>query len=72
MTEPSTNASRLAEEYVGLGGKRKGKLDDNIVSTRIWDDEPKEAAQFWRDKIEPLSEKERRDVETNLPNMNPG
>ena len=71
MTKPSTEAARLAEEYVRLGGKRKAKLDDNIVSTRIWDDEPAEAAEFWRDQIENLPEEKRREVETNLPNINP-
>jgi hypothetical protein len=45
MTEPSTETARLANEYVRLGGKRKLKLDDNIVSTRLWDDEPQEAAE---------------------------
>ncbi|KAB1122149.1 hypothetical protein [Neorhizobium galegae] len=71
MSRTSTDAARLAEEYVRLGGKRKAKLDDNIVSTRLWDDEPQEAADFWRSEIETLSESKRQ-VETNLPNMNPG
>jgi hypothetical protein len=71
MTELSTEAARLAEEYVRLGGKRRAKLDDNIVDTRLWDDEPDEAAVFWRDKIDSLPESKRREVETNLPNMNP-
>ncbi|WP_105439401.1 hypothetical protein [Neorhizobium sp. T25_13] len=72
MTGPSAEAARLAEEFVWLGGKRRGKLDDNIVDTRLWDVEPDEAAAFWRDKIDSLPESERREVETNLPNMNPG
>ncbi|MCQ1855362.1 hypothetical protein [Neorhizobium galegae] len=72
MTGPSTEAARLAEEYVRLGGKRRAKLDDNIVDTRLWDDEPVEAAAFWRDRIDSLPESKRREVETNLPNMNPG
>lgn len=72
MTELSTEAARLAEEYVRLGGKRRAKLDDNIIDTRLWDDEPDEAAAFWRDKIDSLPESKRREVETNLPNMNPG
>jgi len=72
MTEPSTETARLANEYVRLGGKRKLKLDDNIVSTRLWDDEPQEAGEFWRNEIETLSEERRREVEANLPNMNPG
>ncbi|WP_037088578.1 hypothetical protein [Neorhizobium vignae] len=72
MTGPSTEAARLAEEYLRLGGKRKAKLDDNIVDTRLWDDEPDEAAAFWRAQIDSLPESKRREVETNLPNMNPG
>jgi hypothetical protein len=56
MTGPSTDAARLAEEYVRRGGKRRAKLDDNIVSTRLWEDEPKDASEFWRDDIETLSE----------------
>ena len=72
MTGPLTEAARLAEEYVRLGGKRRAKLDDNIVDTRLWDDEPDEAAAFWRDKIGSLPESKRREVETYLPNMNPG
>ncbi len=71
MTGPSTEAARLAEEYVRRGGKRKAKLDDNIVSTRLWDNEPGEAAEFWLTEIETLPDDKRREVETNLPNMNP-
>ncbi|MBW6425421.1 hypothetical protein KX729_28760 [Rhizobium sp. XQZ8] len=71
MTGPSTEAARLAGQYVRLGGKRKAKLDDNIVSTRKWEDEPREASAFWRDEIETLPEEKRREVESNLPNMNP-
>jgi hypothetical protein len=72
MTGLSTEAARLAEEYVRLGGKRRAKLDDNIVDTRLWEDEPDEAAAFWRDRIDSLPESERREVETNLPHINPG
>jgi hypothetical protein len=72
MTEPSTETARLAKEYVRLGGKRKLKLDDNIVGTRLWEDEPEEAAEFWRSEIETLPDERRREVEANLPNMNPG
>ena len=70
MTQPKTSAAQLAADYVKLGGTRLGKLDDNIVETRQWDREPKEAAAFWDTHIETLSDEERREVETNLPTMN--
>ncbi len=56
MTGPLTDAAQLADQYVRLGGKRKAKLDDNIVSTRKWDDEPGEASALWRDEVETLPE----------------
>ena len=70
MTTPQTNAAQLAADYVKLGGTRRGKLDDNIVSTRKWDDEPREAAAFWDEHIEPMPDERRYEVETNLPTMN--
>ncbi|WP_426131419.1 hypothetical protein [Pararhizobium sp. PWRC1-1] len=70
MTHPETNAAELAANYVKLGGTRRGKLDDNIIETRKWEDEPREASVFWRDQIETLSDDKRREVETNLPTMN--
>lgn len=59
----------LAEEYLRLGGRRLAKVDDNIVSTRQWNNEPAEAAAFWKDKIEPMDEKQRREVELHLPSI---
>ncbi|MBX5179731.1 hypothetical protein HJB77_26270 [Rhizobium lentis] len=38
--DAQTPSLRLAEEYLRLGGRRRVKVDDNIVSTRKWDDEP--------------------------------
>lgn len=70
MSDLKTDAARLAEQYVNLGGKRRAKLDDNLVETRKWEDDAENAANFWRDNIKPLPEKERREVETNLPPMN--
>lgn len=71
MTEPSTNSARIAEEYIRLGGKRRLKLDDNIVSTRQWEDEPQEAAAFWEENVASLPDDQRREIEGNLPNINP-
>lgn len=42
-----TETRKLAEEYLRLGGRRKSKIDDNIVNTRLWEDEPAEASKFW-------------------------
>lgn len=65
-----TESKKLAEEYLRLGGRRKAKVDDNIVSTRIWDDEPAEADAYWSENIAPLDGKRRREVELLLPSMN--
>ncbi|MDE1157118.1 MAG: hypothetical protein PW791_02355 [Neorhizobium sp.] len=70
MTELETNALKLARRYVELGGRRRSKLDDNIVSTRLWQDEPEDAKQFWETQIASLTEENRREVETHLPTMN--
>ncbi len=70
MTTPQTNAAQLAADYLKLGGTRRGKLDDNIVGTRQWHDEPEEASTFWIERIQSLPDERRREVETNLPTMN--
>lgn len=64
-----TPSGRLAEEYLRLGGRRRGKVDGNLVSTRQWEDEPALAAAFWKERIEPIDEKRRREVELHLPSM---
>jgi len=64
-----TEAQKLAEEYLRLGGRRKSKIDDNIVNTRLWEDEPPEADRFWRERIEPLDEERRREVAIFLPSI---
>lgn len=65
------NASKdLADEYRRLGGQRVAVIDDNLGSSRDWDGDPPEAAKFWKDKIEPLSDQDRRDVESFLPSLN--
>ncbi len=64
-----TPSLRLAEEYLRLGGRRRAKVDDNIVSTRKWDGEPAMASAFWKENIEPLDDKQRREVELHLPSI---
>jgi hypothetical protein len=65
-----TDAAKLAKQYLSLGGKRRSKLDDNLVSTRQWEDEPGEATAFWEEKIANLPEPRRTEVETQLPSIN--
>lgn len=69
VAEEKTPSVKLAEEYINLGGTRRAKVDDNIVSTRKWEDEPAEAAAFWAENIEPMDDKPRRDVEIHLPSI---
>lgn len=59
----------LAEEYIRLGGRRRAKVDDNIVSTREWESDTAEAAAFWDEKIEPLGDGAKREVELHLPSI---
>ncbi|KQR72965.1 hypothetical protein [Rhizobium sp. Leaf341] len=67
--ETTTPSKKIADEYLALGGRRKAKVDDNIVSTRAWEDDAPEAAAFWKEKVEPLNDDERREVELHLPSM---
>ena len=62
-----TRSLRLAEEYLRLGGRRRAKVDDNIVNTRLWEDEPAIASEFWNVHIASLDDKLRREVELLLP-----
>lgn len=64
-----THAAELATQYLRLGGRRLSKVDDNHVTTRIWESEPPEAEAFWRENIEPLDERQRREVMTLLPSI---
>lgn len=64
-----THAVELATEYLRLGGRRLSKIDDNHVTTRLWESEPPEAEAFWREKIEPLDERHQREVITLLPSI---
>ncbi len=69
MTEQDTHASRLAAEYLRLGGSRKAVLDDNAVSVRIWAPEPQAASDFWERHIQSLAAPQRHEVETLLPSI---
>lgn len=64
------HSKELAEEYVRLGGRRVAVIDDNLGSSRDWHGDSPEAAKFWQERIEILSDRERRDVETFLPSLN--
>ncbi|MGO4440936.1 hypothetical protein [Rhizobium sp. RAF56] len=70
MDDLKTEAAKLAEEYVRLGGTRRAKIDDNIVSIRKWQEEPPEAQVFWNEKIAPLSKKRQEELVTLLPTIN--
>lgn len=64
-----TTSRNVAMEYLRLGGRRLAKVDDNIVSTRTWEDEPAEAAEFWEAQVEPLDEKAQREIVLHLPSI---
>jgi hypothetical protein len=66
----TTESQKLIDEYLRLGGKRKAKVDDNIVNVRQWEDEPAEAERFWQENVAHLDDKRRRDVEILLPSIN--
>lgn len=69
-TDTRTKSCRLAEEYLRLGGRRRSKIDDNIVTLRQWEEDTPEAERFWKDQIETLSEQDRRQVVIFLPSIN--
>lgn len=64
-----TPSHKLARDYMRLGGRRQVKIDDNQISVRQWEDDPPEAERFWKEKIEPLAEDERRQVAEFLPSI---
>lgn len=64
-----TPSLKLAEEYIRLGGRRRAKVDDNIVSTRAWEPDTPEAAAFWKAQVETLDQKSRDEVELHLPSI---
>lgn len=61
-----TKALDIAREYQRLGGKRLAKIDDNIISSRKWDDEPAEADAFWKENVAGLSDEEQADIISHL------
>lgn len=65
-----TPSMKIAEEYVKLGGRRRSKMDDNATSVRQWEDDTPEAEEFWKTRIETLSDEERVQVEKFLPSIN--
>lgn len=65
-----TEALELAREYRRLGGTRLAKIDDNLVSTRKWEDEPDEASRFWHDRVEVLDDRHQAEVVSHLKSMN--
>jgi hypothetical protein len=62
-------AADLAKEYLRLGGTRKSANDDNLVSTRKWDDEPQAAQEYWTEHIQPLDEDRKRELISLLPSI---
>ncbi|WP_083637904.1 hypothetical protein [Pararhizobium arenae] len=70
MPANETNALKLAQEYLSLGGTRRSKIGDNIVDVRQLEREPQEATSFWETRIAPLPLRKRNEVETHLPSMN--
>lgn len=67
--EVETPSLRIATEYLRLGGRRRAKVDDNIVSSRSWENDPSEAEAFWREHVAHLPEKEQRDIIIHLPSI---
>lgn len=65
-----TNARRLADEYLRLGGHRRVVIDDNQTSIRNWESEPAEAEAFWKRYVETLSPDRQREVQLFLPTIN--
>jgi len=67
--EAETPSLRIATEYLRLGGAVDAKVDDNIVSSRSWENDPSEAEAFWREHVAPLPAKEQRDIIIHLPSI---
>ncbi|AVA25605.1 hypothetical protein [Rhizobium sp. NXC24] len=63
-------AQELANEYLRLGGRRLLVMDDNVLSTQIWEADPPEADTFWKQKIDPLPQRQRNEVMSFLPSIN--
>ncbi len=64
-----TSSYATAMRYLNLGGRRRAKIDDNIVTARSWENDPSEAEAFWQSNVETLDERGRRDVALHLPSI---
>jgi len=64
-----TSSYATGMRYLNLGGRRRAKVDDNIVNTRSWESDPSEAEAFWQSNVETLDERGRRDVALHLPSI---
>lgn len=65
-----TKAVDLAKEYKRLGGTRLAKMDDNVISTRKWDEEPDAASTFWKENVDILDDRKQAEVVSHLKSMN--
>jgi hypothetical protein len=65
-----TPSLELAREYMRLGGHRRAVIDDNLVSTRRWEEDSPEAKTFWAERIDTLPPEKRKEVELFLPTIN--
>ncbi|NNU49266.1 hypothetical protein G9X68_19505 [Rhizobium sp. WYCCWR 11279] len=65
-----TPSLKLAKEYLSLGGHRRSMIDDNSTDVRQWDEDPPEAEQFWKERVETLPKDQRKQVEDFLPTIN--
>ncbi|MBX4958738.1 hypothetical protein [Rhizobium lentis] len=65
-----TPSLKLAKEYLSLGGRRRSKIDDNITTVRQWEEDPPAAERFWKERVETLSNDQRKQVEDFLPTIN--
>jgi hypothetical protein len=65
----ATEASTLVKRYLALGGVRKAAADDNEISTRVWENEPTDAADYWERNVASLPEARRKEVESLLPSI---
>jgi hypothetical protein len=67
--ENETVSRELAEEYLGLGGRRRSKINGNDTDIQDWEEDPPEPEAFWLAEIEPLDEERRKEVELFWPSI---
>ena len=68
-SKSATKASTLMKRYLALGGVRKAVADDNEISTRVWENEPTDAADYWERNVASLPVARRKEVESLLPSI---